>query len=114
MEPWFDEQTAGIIGGILGSVIGIWGGGVLGGMSSFYINKGLKKLAYWLWGVTFFAELGVFMIGLIALILKQPFYVWWVFVFLGGLSALITGAVFPVVRKRFAEREKQIMAIEDL
>ena len=115
MEPWFDEQTAGILGGILGGGLGgVWCGGVLGGMSSFYINKGLKKLVYGLYGFTFAVGIVLAGIGLFALLTGQPYHVWWPFVLCGGIVSLIIGGVFPMIRKRFADREKQIMAIEDL
>lgn len=115
MEPWFDEEMAGVIGAILGGGFGgLWCGGVLGGMSSFYINKGLKKLAYGLYGFSFAVGIVLMGTGLFALLTEQPRYVWWLFSLCGMITAVVTGAVFPVIRKRFADREKQIMAIEDL
>ena len=114
MEPWFDEQTAGIVGGILGIVIGIWGGCVVGGMSAFYVNKGLKNLAYCLYGFTFFCGIVLVLIGCFALLAGQPSYVGFPFLLCGAITTGVVGAVIPVIRKRFADREKQIMAIEDL
>ncbi|MHC4882499.1 MAG: hypothetical protein ACYTEN_08060 [Planctomycetota bacterium] len=115
MEPWFDEKTAGMIGGILGAGLGgVWCGGVLGGMSSFYIKKGLKKLAYGLYGLTFLVGLILAGIGLIGVITDQPYHVWYPFILTGGIVSVVIGGIFPMISKRFAEREKEIMAIEDL
>lgn len=115
MEPWFDEEMAGVIGAVLGGGFGgIWCGGILGGMSSFYINRGLKKLAYSLYGFSFAVGLALMGTGLLALVNGQPRYVWWPLNLCGLITSVVIGAVFPVIRKRFADREKQIMSIEDL
>ena len=67
MDAWFDSQTASIIERVMGGAIGIWGGCVLGGMSWFYVNKGLKKLAYFLYGSTIFIGLVILGIGIAGL-----------------------------------------------
>lgn len=115
MEPWFNEETAGVIGAILGGGFGgLWCGCVLGGMSSFYINKGLKKLAYTLYGFSFAVGIALMVTGVLALKMGQPRHVWWPFSLCGMIVSVVIGAVFPVIRKRFAEREKHIMSVKDL
>ena len=114
MNPWFDEKTAGIIGGILGSVIGIWGGGVLGGMSWFYIKKGWKKLACSLYIFTIAAGFVLLGIGITGLLFKQPWYVWWPFFLCGLITTVVIGSLLLVLLRLFAQREQQIMEIHDL
>jgi CHASE2 domain-containing sensor protein len=114
MDAWFDERTAGMIGGILGTAIGIWGGCVVGGMSWFYIKKGLKKLAYTLWGITVAAGTVLLIIGMIALCVGQPRHVWWPFLLSALITLVVFGWMFFVLRRCFAERERQIMEIQEL
>jgi hypothetical protein len=112
MDAWFDERTAGMIGGILGGLIGTWGA-VIGGSCGFCVKRGLKKLAYWLWGI---ATTGFILLlaGIVALFKKQPVHVFVSFLFPGILTLVIFGSLFFVVRKVFAIRERQIMEAHDL
>ncbi len=114
MDAWFDERTAGILGGVIGGLIGIWGGVVVGGMSWWYIQKGLKKLAYSLWGVTVSAGLILLLIGLAALWLGQPRHVWWLFLLGGAITLAVFGWMIFVFRARFAQRERQMLETHDL
>lgn len=113
MEPWFDEQTAGIVGGIMGGGLGIWGGLVLGGMRGYYVKKGLKRLAYCLYGFTFFFGAALVLTGCFALFMDQPAHVWGLFVLCGSITSVAMGAVIPTIRKRFSEHEKQMAAVND-
>jgi hypothetical protein len=113
MDAWFDERTAGIVGGIVGSAIGIWGG-VVGSTSGLCLQKGLKKLAYSLWGIAIAAGVILLLIGIIALFDKQPFHVYIPFLFSGVLAQSIFGGLFCIIRRNFALRERQIMEAHDL
>jgi len=114
MNPWFDEQTAGAVGGILGAGIGIWGGGVLGGMSGLYIKKGWKTLACSLYMITIAVGLVLLGIGIAGIFLGQPYHVWFPFVLCGGITSIVIGGLFPVLLRRFDQRERQIMEAHDL
>lgn len=114
MDVWFDERTAGMIGGILGAAIGIWAGTVVGGLSWLYVRKGWKTLACCLYMVTIAAGIVLVGIGLTGLLMDQPFHVWWPFLLCGGITSIVMGSLFPVILRRFKEREQQIMAAHDL
>lgn len=113
MEPWFNEQTAGMIGGIIGGSIGGMGG-IIGGMSGLCIRKGWKKLVYGMFGVCIVACIGLLITGVIALLSKQPYHVWYVFTLPGGIGTLVFGGLFPVLRKRFTENELRQMQAKDI
>ena len=98
----------------MGSVLGIWGGCIVGGMTWFYVKKGWKTFTYSLYIFTILVGLFILGIGLVALLTRQPYHVWFLFVLSGAITAAVVGGIFPVIPKRFAQREQQIMAIEDL
>ena len=114
MNPWFDHQTASVVSGILGAAIGIWGGTVVGGFSWLYIRKGWKKFTCFLYLFTIAAGLVLAGVGIAGLIVGQPFYVWWPFLLCCGITVIVIGSLFPVIMRRFKEREQQLMRIKDL
>jgi CHASE2 domain-containing sensor protein len=112
MEQWFDQRTAGIVGAIIGSSLGI-AGGVIGSLCGFCVRRGWKKLLYSLFIFMIIVCLGLFVTGLVALISKQPYHVWYPFM-LSGIGLVVFGSLFPVVRRRFTENELRQMQAKDL
>lgn len=111
---WFDQQFAGMLGGFFGAFIGIFGGGVIGCMSGYCIRKGYRKLFF---GYIVFILLicaVLFIIGLVALLTKQPYHVWYVFILPGGLGCLIMASLTPTLKKRFTEAELRQIKAKDL
>lgn len=115
MEWWTPEQ-AGLIGGLVGSI----GGGVLlgaigGGVCGPLAGKGLARtfvLSY----VTIIACVSLILlgVGVYALIVGQPWHVWYVFVQIGVMGTLLGfGGVF-MFRKIYARHEQRILAAEEL
>jgi hypothetical protein len=113
MEPWFNEQSAGMLGGIIGSSIGVMGA-VLGCLSGVCVRKGWKKLLYGLFGVCIMLSAATLVVGIIALLSQQPYHVWYVFVLPGGIGMGVFGGLFPVLRKRFTENELRQMQAKDI
>jgi hypothetical protein len=113
MEPWFDSRTAGIIGGIIGGCIGI-AGGIIGGISWLCIRKGWKKLVYSMFGAVITISFTLFIIGLTALLCKQPYHVWYSFLLPGIIGTIIFSSLLPMVRKRFIQTEMRQMQAKDL
>jgi len=86
---WFDVQTAGLLGGALGGVMGICGGiiGIMAGISARKAKFKKIILAITLTLIVFGAILLCF--GIIALIMRQPYHVWYPFVLTGGISTAV-------------------------
>lgn len=113
MEPWFNEQTAGMIGGIIGGSIGA-AGGIIGGMSGLCVRKGWKKLVYGMFGVCIAVSIVLLIAGVVALFAQQPYHVWYVFGLPGLIGTAVFGGLFPVIRKRFTENELRQMQAKDI
>ena len=112
-EAWWSSSGAGEIGaivGIFGAVIGIYGALagtlaprgkaraiVLGLHTSFLVLGGLALAA-----------------GLAALLLGQPYHVWYPLLLGGGIAAAVLGGLLPVVRMRYAEAERRRLAASEL
>lgn len=113
-EPWFDGPTAGLIGGIGGSALGVLGG-VFGGLCGWLVPKGRGKDL--LVGMTVaMAVLGVgcLLTAATALATGQPYAVWYTFLLPGFLSALLGTIFFFTLRKRYREVELRKMHAQDL
>lgn len=111
--PWFDEPTAGLVGGVIGSLVGLWGAAV-GTLSSLLIPRCRGR--GWLMGLLrggLVAGGLLVAVGFAALMAGQPGYVGFVFglsgVMLGGLAA----AFLPVLGRRYRLAEEQRMDRQD-
>jgi predicted cobalt transporter CbtA len=113
MEPWFDPRTAGIIGGIIGGCLGI-AGGIIGGSCWFCIRKGWKKFIYGMFGLVITISFALLITGLIALLYKQPYHVWYPFLLSGLLGTIIFSSLLPMIRRLFIEIEMRKMQAKDL
>lgn len=107
--PWWTERDAGWIGGIVGSVCGLLGGliGTLGGMGR--ARRFVMTLTTGLIG------LGVasLIAGVVAVILGQPYVVYYPLLLLGGILAGVCGGILPALRRGYEQRELRRMAAMD-
>lgn len=105
--PWFSAHTANLIGGYGGSAVGVLGA-IVGSTAGTMVPKG-KGRRFVLGIMTFSIVLGtiVFGVGITAVSLGQPYGIWYPLVMLGALPAGIMGALFPMVRRRYAEAEQR-------
>jgi hypothetical protein len=107
--PWWSDQTAGWIGGIVGSVCGLLGGliGILGGLGR--ARRFVMTLTTGLIG------LGVasLIAGVVAVILGQPYAVYYPLLLLGGILAGVCGGILPALRRGYEQRELRRMAAMD-
>ena len=113
MEPWFDPQTAGKIGGLVGSCFGI-AGGVIGGSCWYLIQKGWKKVFYGMYITVIAVGVIMLIVGVVAFFGGQPRHVWYVFGMPGLLVTFIFSSLFPMMRKRITEDELRKMQAKDL
>lgn len=113
MEAWFSEQSAGMLGGIIGGGIGAMGG-IIGGMSGLCVRKGWKKLLYGTFGAMIVLSVALLITGIVALLSKQPYHVWYVFALPGLIGTAVFGGLFPMIRKRLTENELRQMQAKDI
>ena len=113
MEPWFNPQTAGMLGGLIGTIIGLTGG-LVGCSCGICVRKGWKKPIYTIFILAIIIGVGLLITGLVALYVKQPYHIWYCFMLPGFITTTVFGGLFPVIRKRFIESEMIKMQAKDL
>lgn len=113
MEAWFNEQSAGRIGGVIGGCVGI-AGGIVGCVSGLCVRKGWKRLMYGMFGFCIVVSAAFLIAGLVALLNRQPYHVWYVFALPGLTGTAVFGGLMPVMRKRFTENKLRQMQAKDI
>jgi hypothetical protein len=106
---WWSDRQAGLVGGIVGSMLGVLGA-VIGGLGSAgraknFVLRTLRLLAV--------AGLGALAAGTAALVLGQPYAVFYPLLLLGVISAIAGVALPPVLVKRYQELELRRMQALD-
>ena len=110
-QPWF--QNYGLAGGILGGGIGLMGG-IYGTTLGILIPRGKGKgfvfALHWT-----FLTIGVVLLvaGLTALIVGQPYGVWYALILPGALSTVLMGVFTPLVRNLFRQAEHRRLEAEE-
>jgi len=104
---WFDEQTAGLVGGIAGAVIGICGG-TWGAVVGMYARKGRFKTFALTFAVVLIG-LGVASLcaGIAALAMRQPYHVWYPFTLMGVIVVAVVVPNYVNVKKIYARVETE-------
>ena len=113
MEPWFDPQKAGLIGGIIGTCIGV-AGAIIGSTSWLFIQKGWKRLVYGMFIIMIAVCACLLVTGIAALFVKQPYHVWYSFMLPGIIGTVVFSSLFLMVRKMFTTVELRQMQAKDL
>jgi hypothetical protein len=113
MPEWFDPQTAGRIGGTIGTVIGLMGAFV-GVTCGHCIRKGWKIFVYTSFILPIIAGVILLITGIVALVGKQPYHVWYCFLLPGLIMVVVFSGIFPVALRGFREREIKQMQAKDL
>ena len=70
-----------------------------------------KGRSFILGAFTFFMLIGVcnLVVGLYAIIMRQPFGIWYPLLLIGGILTIVLGAVRPVVRRTYEQVEERKM-----
>ncbi len=113
MEEWFNPRTAGIIGGLIGSVIGLTGA-LIGCSCGICVRKGWKKPIYTIFISAIAISIALLVTGVVAVYFKQPRHVWYSFLLPGFIGTIVFKSLFPLARKRFIEAEMRKMQAKDL
>ena len=112
-EPWFDQNWFGAwwgttAGGVGGSLCGLWGA-VVGTLAPR--GKGRAWLIPFGW---MFVAVGALSLafGLYALIVGQPYGIWYGPTLTGLILMIVVGCLMPVVYKRYAEADARRLQAE--
>jgi len=111
---WFNSRTGGIIGGLAGTAIGLYGA-LIGCLGAFLSPRGKGRRL--LTGMLVFAVvvgLVLLLIGISALVLGQSFHVWYPFAFGGGILVTVFLPLFFVIKKAYEQVERRRMQALDL
>ena len=112
--PWFSDRTGIMIGAFGGAGVGLLGGAI-GVAGSLLVPKGKGRgfvLGMLMTGMI--CGIICLLVGITALILGQPYAIWYPLVMLGAVPAAVMGGLLPAIRKRYAEAEQRRMDADDL
>jgi hypothetical protein len=110
-DPWFNPSLyAWIPGTVFGGVGGLWGA-----LAGILAPQGKGKALVYGMGLTLaFIAVGLFVLGIVALMAGQPYGIWYGLL-LPGVLGVVSLAWFPwLVRTRYRQAEEQRMAAKDV
>ncbi len=111
---WFSASTTGKIGGILGSGCGIFGA-IIGCLGGFLVPRGKgRRLVLGLLRGGAVVGILLLSLGIVALILGQPYHVWYSFALTGGIMLLVFLPLLPIINKEYAKVELRKMQVLDM
>jgi hypothetical protein len=106
---WFGDATGGLVGGIGGALLGL-----LGAVVGWLGSRGRARRAVvgaLIAAVALGAAAGA--VGLYAVVVGQPYAVWFSLMMTGGLAVVICGCLLPVLTRRYRELElRRINALD--
>jgi hypothetical protein len=112
MEPWFDPNA---YAWIPGTLLGVLGGGIGGPLAGYCAPRGkLKRLVLGFYFGVIAVCVVLLVTGIIALVIGQPYGVWYGIGFPGILGVVLFGGLTPVVLKRYREAELRKSIADDL
>lgn len=105
MSEWWSMQDGALLGAIFGGSVGVIGA-CFGAFVGYFAPRGKHR------GVVIPAHISLVLIGAIALsggiaalLLKQPYHVWYPLTLGGFILTVVLGCMLPVVMKRYAQAE---------
>ena len=102
---WWDDRCGGLIGGLAGVLLGICGA-LIGTLSSK--GKG-RSLVFGLVSAMTLAGVAALVLGVVAVLMKQPYAVYFPLLLLGLLATTIPLNLVHVLRRRYQELELRKM-----
>lgn len=114
MNPWWTQQDAALLGAIGGSAIGILGA-LFGSLVGYFAPRGKFRGFIIPFHLTLVVlGFAILAMGVTAVVLKQPYHVWYPLTLCGFIMAVVLGCLFPVVSKRFADADRRKLDAEQL
>lgn len=114
MDPWISEQSAWVLGPVLGGGVGgVLCGGVGGGLCGLLAQKG-KARGFVMGYYVFMLVLGVLSlgVGLAALAVDQPYHVWYPFTLMGAILLIVIASVWPAIKRQYRQAEQRRLDAE--
>jgi hypothetical protein len=112
--PWWNEYAGNQIGAWTGAGVGVLGA-AYGSSAGYLATKGRARNA--VLGVHLVSiALGILMLAaaIAALVLSQPFHVWYPLALPGAILTLVMGILLPVMRARYAQAEQRKLEAAEL
>ena len=112
MSPWWNEAVGTYIGAFGGAGIGVVCG-TFGGVAGMLAQKGTGRafvLGFHL-TVTVLGAL-VLLAGIVAVVMGQPYHVFFPLLLLGGITTAVMAPLYPVMKQRYAEAESRRLEAE--
>lgn len=113
-SEWFNGRTGGVVGGVLGCLGGLYGA-LVGCLCGFLVPRGRGKR--WVMGLVLLGTvMGAvsLLFGLSALLIGQPYHVWYPFLLTGGIIVCLFPFLFVTINKEYAKVELRRMQALDL
>ena len=109
-DAWWSQQTSGLLGGVAGGLLG-----VLGALIGMFASRG-KARRFVIGTLILGGVLGVVAAGsgIVALLVGQPYQVWFLLLLLGVILGAVFGGLVRSVSTRYQARELQKMRSHDL
>jgi hypothetical protein len=106
---WWSEPTAGLVGGIGGSALGLLGAavGVLSNLRKF------RRVTLTLMGVGIGIGLVALVVGVVAILAGQPWHVYYPLMQVGALCGILMGIGVLIVRRRYRDEDLRRMTALD-
>jgi MFS family permease len=112
--PWFEDVNT--FGAYAGAILGGGGGtlaGLWGALAGTLAPKGKAKAFVLGLGIAIAAGGAILAgIGLYAVIVGQPYGIWYPLLLAGTILMIVCGGLVPGVRKRYAEAEARRLTAE--
>ena len=113
-NEWFNGSTAGWIGGLAGSAVGIYGA-LFGCLAGFLVPRGKgRSLLIAMVALGFAVGIASLLVGIFAVFSGQPYHVWYGFTLIGGLLVFILPVAFSTIGKQYDQFEQRRMQALDM
>jgi peptidoglycan/LPS O-acetylase OafA/YrhL len=114
VTPWWSSRTSGMIGGLAGSAIGVWGA-MFGLTAGVLVPKGRGRTAVRiLMYPMLILAIAALVVAVVALTRDQPRGVWYPLMLLGGIVLLQLAWLIPFLEVTLRKVEKKKLEAEEL
>jgi hypothetical protein len=114
MTEWWDQQTAALVGGLLGAGLGTIAG-LYGALAGTLCSRGAARTLVIATHVTILLGGAVVLVaGVIAIILGQPYHVFFPLLLPGVVICAVMGPLLPVINTRYRQAEQRRIEAEEI
>jgi uncharacterized membrane protein len=113
MTEWWSEQTSALIGAFAGAGLGVLAG-LYGTLAGTLAPRGIGRRPMLAVHIALLT-LGVatLILRIAALVVGQPYHVWYPLGLIGLVLVVVLGPLYPVVRARYAQAEYRRLTAEE-